>query len=106
MTAVSQESRTPSRTERPVRTWCPSWCDIDHARIETDGGSHTTEVATWIGGGAVDYVKHDGTYVVHVWHEGEVVLDLPASGAWAVLREVGRGLLEAAQRIEELEAQR
>jgi len=47
-----------------------------------------------------------GDYEVQLWHAGDVALELSAQGSAAVLRDMARGLLEAAQRVEALERQR
>ncbi len=87
-------------------TYCPRWCGIDHDRIESEG-AHTAEVATWVGNGSVDCVRQPcGDYEVQLWHAGDVALELSAQGSAAVLRDMARGLLEAAQRVEALERQR
>ncbi len=61
--------------------YCPPWCGIDHDRIESEG-SHTAEVATWVGNGSVDYVRQPcGDYEVQLWHAGDVALALPTQGS-------------------------
>jgi len=86
--------------------YCPPWCGIDHDKIESDG-AHVAQVATWVGDGSVDYVRQPwGGYQVQLWHAGNLAIELPAQGSAAVLRDMARGLLEAADALESLEARR
>ena len=53
----------------------------------------------------MDYVRQPwGDYVVQLWHAGDLALDLPAQGSAAVLRDMARALLEAADALESLES--
>ena len=87
-----------------MRCVCPTWCTDDHEKAYSEPGDHTGVLATFDRGN-VDLFLSDGkTLEVVLWLDGNPTFGVPAAGAGALLRDLGRALLVSADQLEAISA--